>query len=368
MNVKIGLFLFVLMIVSCKPVDYLTVNNVKEVHNLDNASFIYSLPQTSFRISVEIVKTTYKKGPYSDYADEFLGIKEIIEKDNVSYAIAGITVESFSDIDPAQYYVVKKGEGNFPLDQIFSLSENGLIVSSFPLMHEQYNNRVNNVNVEDKLVFKDLTVNRNLVEKVDTSYRTVFRDSSFVQVPIFKKQMVAKSIRENAEEAAHFIIKTRKRRFKLLAGQYDVFPQGKALEISVEELNKTESEYLSLFIGKRYSESQITEFYYTPSKTDEESSLVLFKFSNESGLHDVKFMGGSSVTLNLKSLDKTITLQKFGVTHSEDIHNQIYYRLPEVVHLTLEKENKVLAEGRFNVYQLGELIALPVDMFLNKKE
>jgi hypothetical protein len=47
-----------------------------------------------------------------------------------------------------------------------------------------------------------------------------------------------KTLEEKAQEAALFIFKIRKRRFKLLAGQYDVFPEEQALATSVREIKQ----------------------------------------------------------------------------------------------------------------------------------
>jgi hypothetical protein len=54
-----------------------------------------------------------------------------------------------------------------------------------------------------------------------------------------------KSLEEKAEEAAAFIYKLRKRRFKLLVGQEQPVPDGNALDISIRELDELEKEYLS---------------------------------------------------------------------------------------------------------------------------
>jgi hypothetical protein len=43
----------------------------------------------------------------------------------------------------------------------------------------------------------------------------VVTDSTFTRIPVFKKQIQAKTFEEMAKEAAHELIKTRKRRIKI---------------------------------------------------------------------------------------------------------------------------------------------------------
>ena len=70
---------------------------------------------------------------------------------------------------------------------------------------------------------------------------------------------------DKAREAAAFIYKIRKRRFKLISGQYDTHPESTALETAVRELNELEDNYLALFIGRYTTDTLTHRYQYIPT-------------------------------------------------------------------------------------------------------
>jgi len=199
------------------------------------------LPQTVLSVKVEFEKETYIPGPYRLYTEKFLGLKDFIAEPGFSYRILNVDVQSFTEPDPEEFHSLNLIEGKMDWDQYLRLSKYGFILD--PSSNEsQELSMEESGNFAETPFFTDMSVKRNLTEVTDTLYKTIISDSAYVRVPVLRKQREAKTIEQKAEEAANFIIKIRKRRFKLLAGQYDVFPEGRALAISVEELDKLEKE------------------------------------------------------------------------------------------------------------------------------
>ncbi|MGC9341859.1 MAG: DUF4831 family protein, partial [Bacteroidales bacterium] len=245
-------------------------------------------------------------------------------------------------------------------DQYLRLSKYGFILDP-----------TNNINQEIGLessgdfpgvpVFTDLSVKRNLTEVTDTLYKTIISDSSYVRVPVLRKQREAKTIEQKAEEAANFIIKIRKRRFKLLAGQYEIFPEGRALAISVDELDKLEKEYLELFIGKRIKQTFRRSFVITPESLKSEQNFVVARFSPFTGVVDAEGSSETPLNLEVAPLGK---LKSLGTTIQpyQTAENTLIYRIPDLADVTLSIQSEVLYQGRMQIYQAGEKVGYPVSL------
>src|ERR1035441_10754058 len=103
------LLLFLLNACSSYRVIHVTNNNKGKVH--DKYGFYYALPQTLLKVDVTVRKTFLNKGPYSDYAEKYLGITNIIKNDEVQYDIMDVKISSFPQRDPDQNYLVRMSPG-----------------------------------------------------------------------------------------------------------------------------------------------------------------------------------------------------------------------------------------------------------------
>ncbi|NLA49536.1 MAG: DUF4831 family protein, partial [Bacteroidales bacterium] len=91
---KTGSFLTFLMIIflagscslirkSSKP--YIRVTALSDTTVLRDGSLVYALPRTMFTIKVEFERTIELPGPYAAYADELLGLQNVIMHENESW-------------------------------------------------------------------------------------------------------------------------------------------------------------------------------------------------------------------------------------------------------------------------------------------
>ncbi|MGA3014285.1 MAG: DUF4831 family protein, partial [Bacteroidales bacterium] len=111
------------------------------VFHIDNNSSVtskegvfYSLPRTVIRIDVEIDRIENYKGPYSEYALKYLGLKNVVMANSVEYKIMGMKVTTSQQPDPDQYYFLEL-PGKFSKSQqagLLSFTESGLILGSIP--------------------------------------------------------------------------------------------------------------------------------------------------------------------------------------------------------------------------------------------
>ena len=178
-----------------------------------------------------------------------------------------------------------------------------------------------------------------------------------MDLPVIKQKEAVKSVNEKARDAADFIIKIRKRRFKLLAGQYDVYPEGTALETSIRELNELEKEYLSLFIDKVYTDTIANTYFYIPQAGQNLERNVFCRFSDETGFYDATSASGRPLVLELKSLQFTEGLKQLQLPHNgSSYENMLLYRIPDKASVRIFYGSSVLLDAEVKIYQYGSFV------------
>ncbi len=354
---KISTIILALFFVACAPVSRVYVSKVQDPNLLKQSSLVYNLPKTGLKISISAVEITFVPGPYHNYASKYLGIEGARHELASSWEISDAIIESVREPDPDYFYTVRTENGiKDCYEEIEMLAEKGLILT--PAMLIKDGPLYSGFTFSKEMVhFKDLSIKRNLTEKSQTSYKRVFRDSAFVQVPVHTKQLKTKSIEQKAEEAANFIIKLRKRRFKLLTGQSETSIDGEAMKIAIRELNKTENEYLSLFLGKTYYDTIQKTVEYVPDINKKNDQVVLFRFSESEGFSDAQATKGKPIffAIQSQSITKKLELPR-PLKNAAGDENILFYRLPEEAVVSLTQDNKILLEGEISVFQYGIVV------------
>lgn len=338
--------------------------HISATEGLPEDAIIYALPRTVLRIDVEYEKIIGKKGPFYDHRYKYLGLSEGISEDFSGWAIKDINVNSYNEIDPGQYYIAS----GLNSSRLLSLGKMGLVMSA-----EEHSAGEKIIDTEAYLpaepFYTDLSVKRYIEEYTDTASRLMPTDTGFIRVPYVEIKTRFKNLDDKAEEAANFIIKIRKRRFKLMSGQYDVFPEGEALAYSVRKLTELENEYLALFLGKTVRYSHKKSFEWIPSKEDLEQDMPLFSFSEQEGLLQGEQTGGELVSVRIIPLGTNELLESYSYNISDTIQaGGLIYRVPEVTKISILKGEKQVFSQKQLVYQLGSLIRLPENFNIERED
>lgn len=346
-----------LMMASCiLPSKFMVTKPGEEPQNF-RQRYIYSLPRTVVWVKIDYEKESYLPGPYHMYSQKYLGIADVIEKNQTRWKIINTELSSFNEPDPQHYYSLNVLRGSLQSVPFLQFSQEGLIIN--PDKDIRVGSSVPSDDDIKPPYFTDLSEETFFVEKPDTLFKTIIQDTTFITIPILRKQRDAKTFEQKAEEAANFIIQIRKRRFKLEAGDYDVFPEGIALETAVRELNKLEKEYISLFVGRIYTQKYSRSFFITPSGTSE--NITFLKFSQTKGILPADSREGESVIIEFDPIGNTAILKKnLPQAPDKSQYNVLYYRLPEVTSVRLVRNNNLLYESRLTVYQAGSLVSIPL--------
>lgn len=322
---------------------------------------VYNLPRTSIQFTIEAIRIVTRRGPYHQFAEKYLGISGVPGSDSEIWTISDIQIKDSEEADPENYYIlVAKNVHSFAY---LNLVKEGFIL---PVHHPQINNQLARFQPEndepEKLVFTDLGVKGVVVQETQTSMRLMQQDTAFVTVPVLRKEVVRKSLEEKAKEAADFIIDLRMSRFKLISGEYDLFPDGVALEAILKEYKRLEEEYLSLFIGKTFTQSNSHVFEYIPLVNDEVERTVLFRFSEDKGVLPQGDMSGRPITLEIVRENKLENLKDI-IAVGEDSENQprIHYRIPDIALIQVIDGKIIVTKNRIPVAQYGKILTVPAN-------
>lgn len=360
---------------NCSNTIYVTNIQNAEVYNPN--SFTYALPRTKLLVSLEVTRRTTKRGPYYEYADKYLGLKNVINNDKTEWFISDITIESLAEVDSSQIYLLQPPvDANYPTNYM-RLTENGLLVSineNFSPEYEQEGEKKVYLQYPDKqeIYFTDLSSKRNFPKKrpAFTKYKRVKKDTTFVRVPLQEKIIVRKTLEEKAAEASHFIVRLRKRRFKLIAGIYDKFYEGTALASALDELERLEDEYLSLFIGKQFEETFHYTYTFLPDENNAGKSNLLCRFSNQRGIVPDNDLRGHPIMIQASKGRHYFSLAEYN--NLPDKKNKrkkrqsgIIYRIPDKTNIAIYRNEELLLEQSIFIAQYGTLTSLPVELLTN---
>jgi hypothetical protein len=350
--------LLIYVISSCVTPDKFQVTKIGEEPEIYIQRFIYGLPRTVIRVKINFEKETYIPGPYRMFSERLLGMTDFVSKAETKWNISGVNISGFNEPDPLHYYSVNLISGTFQYMQYLKLSREGLIIDPDQGVGIGAEKIVSEKIIEPPY-FTNLSIVEIFNEVSDTLYKTIIRDSALIRTPVIRKLREVKTIDQKAEVAANFISEVRDLRYDLLSGDANVFNSGNALETAVKELDKMEKDYLSLFIGKRFTQKYSQSFIITPSGTVE--NLTLMKLSASKGIMPADSPEGESVTIEISPSGDTEVLKKnISQTPVKENYNTLYYRVPEVSGIRVVQRNKLLYESRFSICQAGSLMDIPV--------
>lgn len=353
------LFYLFCVLTGCTAAPKLWVSNVNDNTGANNSICYYALPKSKFAVTVTFKQEVYIPGPYFMYAKKYLGITDVISYSYERWSITDINITNYTEADPDYMYNVTGNSSTLFNKKIEELSQNNLILLPAHFATEQiFANTAGTLNRED-MIFTNLSVKRNFEIKKGLSVSEVLPDSSYVNTASSKAEV--KSTEQKAEEAANFIIKIRKRRFKLIAGQYDFMPDGEALGRAVEELNRTEEEYLSLFTGKTITSTSVRTFHFIPEENKQNYKEVLFRFSDKAGILEENVPGGKPFIVEAEDMNITKGLEQ-NKMKTETLQNNFYYRIPDQAILRFFLGEQMIQEAKYPVYQFGTIVSvqLPV--------
>lgn len=334
-------FLLIVLVSACNSNKRIGTNTKSEINvvHLENgitdsdSIIVYALPQTRLKFKITATKTIKKQGPLFRYSERFIGIRDVVLRDEVSYKIKSIALETVSEADPEHYYQVNfSGNSSAPY---IALNEKGCIQSvNAPVKHSE----------------PKIAEEKPSVLPLDTSFR---------YTPYLEEQVVVNSTAKMAEEAAHFIYRLRDNRTALVSGELNYYPaDGNALTVGLAEIERLESEFLALFIGKQAQQEVIYTVEYLPKVPI--NNVLAFRFSQYKGLVDKGDLSGSPIYLSVQKNKSALNLSD---TISHINNRGFFYRVPEKAMVILNEGTKTLLTQQVTLAQFGSTLSLPKTLF-----
>lgn len=306
----------------------------------------YSLPRTVISLEVEAVRESFHAGPYSAYAEKYLGVKAATEDRN-SCTVVSVKMTPFSEADPESRFSLVPGKG---LDAFLSLTTQGLVSFGgagdsgaqwrFP--------------TESEADFSGRGVSSNLSSETAVLRAGVRRGDRFETLSVNQNMVVEKPLETRARETAEMIFTLREKRLAIVTGDTDATYSGEAMEAAIREIGRLEDEYLSMFLG--YTDSQVQKMNYDVVPSREGGRTVAFRVSDEAGLVGPEDLSGRPYLLEVVPQD----IREAAPAGKTGASKVAYYRIPAICTVTLSDGVDVLLRSRMRVYQLGTESTLPL--------
>jgi hypothetical protein len=322
--------------------------------------YVYALPQTTFKVTVDVVRTRFIRGPYYRFADKYLSIRDAPDRNSTSWRIDRINLKSVEEADPEQMYLVRQVSGEQDLSSLLRMSQQGLIYDfnvgrylETKMFFAVPGSR------NEGLVYTDLTERPNIEMSIDTSYKSIKMDSTFIKVPVTSQQLIVKTIDEKAQEAAKVILKMRRKRVNVLTGKGEI----PVSDAGIHKLDELEEEYLALFIGKNIEERKRFTVYVTPAAGEVFEHEELFEFSSNAGILTQHADNSTVVSLTIKRQREVEGLNNYGLGKQLPMQtNALYYRVPDRAEVQINIGDEILLMERVSVYQYGAILSMPVSL------
>ena len=328
---------------------------------LYEGSLVYALPQTVLDFTVVAEKTVQKAGPYHRYANELLGLRDVISSDQVIWSLKEVKINAVQELDPSEFYVMKS-DGLIEINAIRMINA-GLIMDVNPslYMNREFDSR--NYAADDaRIGYRDMGSDRYYNIEQDTAYKVIDIDTAFVRIPYVLERRRQLSLSEQAEHAARILLELREGRHLILTGEATVFPQDKA---AIDEINRLEDQYISLFAGKSYTSEVEFDFSVVPDNSMKNKPVVIFRFSQEEGILDMGDLSGRPIVIEMISNNALAPVNMIPDS-TFNTFDKIYYRIPEVVDIMITDGRRNLGGKRQLIYQFGKKVALPANYILRK--
>ncbi len=324
----------------CMPLAAQTKVVKKNAVKANNFGITYSLPKTELVVDAEVTKVVCKAGPYYQYAEKYLGVKDVITEDKVHYELGKLTLVNHGVPDADNTYIVEFKSGT--VAPYAYLTEEGLLCS---------------INAE-------YTPKESPLETIQKSAK---KPAKVTNASVLSEELLmAGSTARQAEVAAKQIYRIRESRMNILTGEADNLPpDGEAMELVIQQLEEQEKSLTNLFTGIETKETSYYEMSITPY--DDLEGEVLFRFSTKMGIVDADDLGGTPVCMNLKATDRAPVLDAKEAEKKEKSMKGIIYNIPGKAAIEISMNRKTLYKGEAQITQFGTREGLAPVMFEDKK-
>jgi hypothetical protein len=327
---------------------------------LPQGALVYSLPSTTFCFIAEAEHESFTAGPYAKYAQKYLGI-QVREESGESYRLISLQMFPYIEADYSANYALNLGNSKNASANFLELVNQGLIVWSDSYAGKS--EKVKFPSVTSGSPFAETQATLNITNETTTLYKNVQTPRGLERIPVSQNQLVEKSPEKRAEEAASAIFKLRAKRMEIITGETDATFSGEAMKAAIDEINRLEKEYLTLFTGHSIFNTQRMSFELVPQASSQKQIYIAFRISDSQGLLPPTNIAGRPVVLELSYESPEAELPAMDLSYAK---GRVVYRRPAAMVARVTDEQTLLLQARVPVYQLGKLISFPIEVAIGK--
>lgn len=327
---------------------------------LPQGAIVYSLPSTTIHFVAEAGHESFIAGPYAKFAPKFLGI-QAREESGEFYKLNSVQMIPYIEADQNSNIALNLGNSKNASANFLEFINQGLIIWSDSYVGKE--DKMRFPKMLDKGAFVNSQSTSNLTNENSTLYKTVQTASGLERVAVQQNQVVEKSIEKRAEETAALIFKLRTKRMEIITGETDATFSGEALKAAIDEINRLENEYLSLFIGKSISDKQRMSFDLVPTADNQKQIYIAFRIADNLGLLPSNNLSGRPIVLELSSEGKTAPAPNMDLASAK---GKVLYRKPATMVARVLDGQTLLLQTRIPVYQLGNVLSFPLEIAIAK--
>jgi hypothetical protein len=323
--------------------------------------FVFALPQTVVKVTVSVKEIDLVKGPYAEYADEYLGIKNPVMSNGKEYELLDVQLSTISQPDPAQLFFAEVDERTSKEERniFFLLAGNGILKgvnSGVQAINEPGSEKVVNKHFSNTELFPFAT-SPSRFQKTDTIIRIVTVDTASVKKRFFKTSFDEKPSEQKAREAADMVARLREGLVNLLTGFQEISYDPATLKFMTDNIQNLREEYISMFKGLRLEKVVQHTYYIVPSDDQSSMATTVCKFSKEFGVSEQGDAKARDITLHFKR-DATTSavggyVPKGNLSERSSV---VFYRIPESTQIVAKFQGQVLESIHVPVAQFGAVV------------
>lgn len=308
----------------------------------------YSLPRTVIDIDLEAECTVRTPGEFYNYAERYLGTeaaRKAVGKPSTSWRLTKAVLTPRGEIaDGAEQWLMQFKAGA-PVFVALDAQGVPVAISAEPDAAE----------AAAPAAPASADMSKSPLETAAARYA------------VTEEMVQGSSLAKRAQLAADQIMQLRQSRQDYLTGQADVMPDGKALELILNNINAQEEALTAMFLGTVQTRTASTRAVYVPADGDA-ADVVIARINALSGFVGADDLSGAPVYLQMKVADRGRLPKTEKGEPKAFPKNGVPYCIPGAAEFAVEFDGRKVAGARFNVAQLGVVFGLNPALFSSKKE
>jgi len=305
---------------------------------------MYTLPLTSFEVTIAAEKTVRTPGEFYQYAKKYLNADPILSP-SVSWRITDAVIEQTAYPDENERYLVTLKGGN------------GVFIT---VNDANYPIAINDESADGSVVTVD--------KPQPVEARPTILEQPVARQAVTPEMIQSVSSAKRAELAAAKIYELRTNRNEIIAGQADAMPSdGAAMKLALEQIAAQEEALTAMFIGTVQISVEVRTYSFEVPVGGEPERTVVARLSAVDGLVSADDLSGAPIYVTVSPQTRgELPVNEKGVTKTFP-KGGVAYRIPGTARVSVSYDGEDIADGTYEVAQYGVVFGLDPGLFTSKK-